>query len=289
MKYKKSRLPDAAIISLVFLMLQGCAPTYPTQTDMIEGVKRLCKDEYKIDVRANIAGKTLGVYMPIKGLFNLKDMQLSKESLDKIDGVMLSVSRVALSGSKDIDFYTVVTADEDIPGAEVVITRYVADLRRFVFHDVSRGEFAKRMVVDVGFNPQAIIDRWAGEFTVNDIKLDEFICRQISRRITDEFVANKDLAGKFKITECDGKLLNRVFVFGVDIAREGLPMSELIHGKTWHEGVLSLCGRIVSHVIYIYNFKDFDKVKIENKFDNKVLEIARRDINRYRRRRVKIE
>jgi len=282
-------VPFGIALYLTFISLQGCALTYPTQADMIEGVKRLCKNEYGIDVKAKVAGKTLGVYMPIKGLFNLKNMQLSQEALKKVDGVMLSVSRVALSGSKKIDFYTVVTADEDVPGAEVILTRYVKDLRRFIFRDISRGQFAKRMVVDVRFNPQAIIDRWVGGFTVDEVKLEDFICRQASRRITDEFRTNKDLAGKFKIAECVGRLQNRVFVFNVDIAREGLPMSELIHGKGWHEGVLLVCGKIVSHVIWAYAFQDFDKISIANKFDNKTLEIAKKDINHYRKRRTKIE
>jgi hypothetical protein len=175
MNYRKSRL-IFTFWFLIFAFLYGCAPTYPTEQDMIEGVKRMCKGEYGIDVKANIVGQTMGVYMPIKGLFNIKDMKISKEALDKVDGVMLSASRVALSGSKRIDFYTVITADEDVPGAEVVITRYIKDLRRFYFQDISRGEFTKRVVVDVRFNPQAIVDRWSGGFTVEATTLPEFIC-----------------------------------------------------------------------------------------------------------------
>lgn len=290
MKFNKFPALFLTIYLFVFALLQGCAaPTYPTQADMIEAVKRLCKDEYGVDVKAKISGKTLGVYMPIKGLFNLKDMKLSPQALEKVDGVMLSVSRVALSGSREIDFYTVVTADEDVPGAEVTLTRYVKDLRRFIHRDISRGQFAKRMVVDVRFNPQAVIDRWTGGFTVDEVKMEDFICQQAARKITDEFSTNQDLAGKFKITECVGKLNNRIFMFNVDIAREGLPISELIHGKDWHEDVLLLCGKIISHVIWTYSFKDFDKISIVNKFDNRILEIDKKDLNRYRKKKIKIE
>ena len=288
MKHNKPPVLFIALYLSVFI-LQGCAPTYPTEADMIEGVKRLCKDEYRVNVKAKISGSTLGVYMPIKGLFNLKDMKPSPEAFEKVDGVMLSVSRVALSGSKKIDFYTVVTADENVPGAEVAITRYVKDLRRFIYRDISRGEFAKRMVVDVRFNPQAVIDKWTGGLTVEEVKLEDFICQQAARRIVEEFGTNKDLAGRFKVTECIGKLNNRVFMFNVDISREGLPMSELIHGKDWHEDVLTLCGEIISHVIWAYRFEDFDKISIANKFDNKILAIAEKDINRYRKRRLRIE
>ncbi|MFH0731737.1 MAG: hypothetical protein V2A72_02295 [Candidatus Omnitrophota bacterium] len=288
MKYNK--FPSyIALCVFISLSLQGCAPTYPNEADMIKGVKRLCKEEYGVDVTANVSGATLGVHMPIKGLFNLETMQLSKQALDKVDGVMLSVSRVALSGSEKIDFYTVVTADEDVTGAEVILTRYVKDLRRYMFHDISRGEFAKRMIIDVRFNPQAILDKWSGQFTVEEVTLDGFICQQASRRITEEFQTNKDLAGKFKVAECAGALKNRVFVFNVDIAREGLPMSEMIHGKAWHTGVLLFCAKTITHVLWAYSFKDFDKIVIANKFDSKTLEIDKKDANHCRKGKVKIE
>ena len=289
MKYNKPLTLLIALYLSISMLLQGCSPTYSTEAEMMEGVKRLCKDEYQVDVKAKIAGSTLGVYIPIKGLFNLESMKLSPEAFEKVDGVMLSVSRVALSGSRKIDFYTVVTADENVPGAEVAITRCVKDLRRFIHRDISRGEFSKRMVVDVRFNPQAIVDRWTGEFTVEEVGLEDFICQQAARRITDEFSINQDLAGRFKVAECVGKLNNRVFMFNVNIAREGLPMSELIHGKGWHEDVLTLCANIISHVIWAYSFQDYDRISIANKFDNKILEIAKKDTNRYRKRRIQIE
>ncbi|MBN1405629.1 MAG: hypothetical protein JW946_03840 [Candidatus Omnitrophica bacterium] len=270
-------------------VLSGCSPTYPTQKDMIEGVIRLCKNEYGIDVKAKVADSTLGVYMPVAGLFNMKNMQISKKAIDKIDGVMLSVSRVALSGSKKIDFYTVVTADQDVSGAEVAITRYVTDLRRYYFHDISRGEFNNRMVVDIRFNMQAIIDKLKGEFTIEPVKMENFICQQAGRRIQDEFNADKTLSGRFKISEFAGELKNRNFVFSMNIEREGLPMSELIHGKKWHEGVLLLCARTISNLVRIYDFNNFDKIVITNKYDNKTLEISQKDINKHRNRRIKIE
>jgi len=288
MRYKLPR-PFYTLCLFAAIMLQGCAPTYFTQEEMIESVKHLCKKEYKADVKAAIVGKTMGVYMPIKGLFDLKTMQLSAKAFEKADGVMLSVSRVALSGSREINFYTVVTADKDVPGAEVAITRYVKDLRRFMHRDISRGEFGKRVVVDVRFNPQAIIDKWSGGFTVDDLTMENFICQQASRRITDAFTIDPKLAGRFKVTECAGSLQDKAFVFNVDISREGLPMSELIHGKAWHDEVLNLCAKTIAHVVWAYSYEDFDKITIVNKFDSKILVIEKIEASKYRKRRVNIE
>ena len=266
----------------------SCAPTYPREK-IVEGVKQLCKKEYSVDVDVKIVGKTLGVRMPIAGLLDIKKFQINPKALEKLDGVMLSVSRVALSSDKSIDFYTVITADKDIPGTEVVITRYVGDLSRYLYGDISRGEFTKRMILDVRFNPQGIIDKWFNEFTLEETSLDEFICNQASQRIKEEFKDNKMLTGKFNISSCEGKLHKRVFDFNVEIKREGLPMSELIHGPAWHDKVLEVCLQQIARLIYIYDYKGFDKIEIHNLFDNKTLAMRRDQIGQWRKRRVKVE
>ena len=275
-------------VIIVAAAITSCSPTYPREK-MVEGVKKLCKKEYGVDVDVKVEGKTLGVRIPLKGLFDKETLQISPKALERIDGVMLSVSRVALSSDRSIEFYIVITNDQDVPGAELVITRYVPDLRRYVFGDISRDEFTKRMVFDVRFNPQGIIDNWLGGFSLKDTKLDEFICEQASRRISDEFRDNSMLAGKFSIASCQGILEGKVFKFDTEISRAGLPMSELIHGKAWHDGVLEVCLRNISHVIYIYDFNAFETIRVYNKFDNKSIEIARKDINKWRKRKVKIE
>lgn len=277
-----------SLIISISLASISCAPTYPREK-LAEGVKELCKKEYGVDVEVGIEGETLGVRIPLEGLFDTESLQIAPEAFKKIDGVMLSVSRVALSSDRSINFYTVITYDKAVPGAEVVITRYVGDLRRYVYGDISRGEFSKRMVFDVRFNPQGIIDTWLGEFSLKETKLVEFICRQASRRISDEFREDKMLVGKFKVASCEGTLKDGTFKFTAEISREGLPMSELIHGKAWHDKVLELCLKIISHVIYIYKFKDFEKVEVRNKFDNKTVEIVKKEIKSWRKRKIEIE
>ncbi|NQT90574.1 MAG: hypothetical protein HQ558_04895 [Candidatus Omnitrophica bacterium] len=284
---KKFIFPAVLIVTLSAL-LTSCAPTYPREK-MIEGVKRLCKKEYGVEVEVKVENETLGVRMPLEGLFNAETLQIAPEAMDKITGVMLSVSRVALSSDRSIEFYTIIATDKNVLGAEIVMTRYVVDLRRYFYGDISRGEFARRMVFDVRLNPQGIIDTWLGGFTFKETTLDSFICAQISRRILDEFRDNKMLAGKFKVSSCDVKLEKEVFLLSVEIAREGLPMSELIHGTSWHDKVLELCLKTASYVIYVYDFKDFEKITAHNKFDNKTMDIDKGQIKVWRKRRIRIE
>jgi len=266
----------------------SCAPTYPKEK-IVEGVKTLCEKEYNVKVEVVIEGSTMGVRMPIEGLFDADTFQINTKSFDKITGVMLSASRVALSSDKSIDFYTVIAHDKKVPGAEVVMTRYIHDLRRFFLGDISRGEFTKRMVFDVRFNPQGIIDTWLGSFTLKQYSLVDFMIAQIQRRITDEFRENNDLVGKFKVVSCEGALDNETLSFVVDISREGLPMSELIHGKSWRDKVLELCMQKIAYAAYIYSFDEAASMQVINKFDDNQIKISKDEINRWRKRRIRID
>jgi hypothetical protein len=283
----RSKIYSALLILAIFSTV-SCTPTYPREK-IEEGVRQLCKKEYGVDVEVKVVGKTLGVRIPLEGLFDTQTLQISPKAFEKVDGVMLSVSRVALSSDKSIDFYVVITYDKKVPGAEVVMTRYVPDLRRYVFGDISRGEFTKRMVFDVRFNPQGIIDTWLGGFTLKETGFEEFITQQASRRIADEFRENNKLVGKFKLASCEGKLQNNIYNFTVDISREGLPMSELIHGTAWHDKVLEVCLQVISYILYFYDVKGFEKVNIYNKFDNKNIEIGRSDIKKWYKRSIEID
>jgi len=285
MKFDAILCLSAAIVSLAGL---SCSPTYPKEK-IIEGVKKLCEKEYNVEVEVAIEGSTMGVRLPIEGLFDPETYQINAKAFDKITGVMLSASRVALSGDRSIEFYTVIAYDKKAPGAEVVMTRYVQDLRRFFLGDISRGEFSKRMVFDVRFNPQGIIDTWFGSFTLKQYELSDFMLIQIERRITDEFRENSALAGKFKVISCDGFYADGKIKFTVDICMEGLPMSELIHGKGWRDQVLELCAQKITQVIYIYNFNQVEAIEIINKFDNSRLEIPGEEAGKWRKRRIKID
>jgi hypothetical protein len=286
MRFKNS----ISILSLIFFSIVGtsCAPTYPKER-IIEGVKTLCEKEYNTDVEVVIEGSTMGVRMPIEGLFDAETFQINTKAFDKITGVMLSASRVALSSDKSIDFYTVIAHDKKVPGAEVVMTRYVHDLRRFFLGDISRGEFTKRMVFDVRFNPQGIIDTWLGSFTFKEYSLADFIIAQTERRIMDEFRENSNLAGKFRVISCEGGLDKEALSFTVDISREGLPMSELIHGKSWRNKVLEVCVQKIAYVVYVYSFDEVQDIEVLNKFDNNSIKISKKEVNQWRKRRIRID
>jgi len=89
--------------------LSSCGPTYPKDS-LVPSIVALCKKEYGVDASVQIAGKTLGVYLPLEKLLD-STLQIPLEARDKLDDVVLATSRAALSTDSPIDFYVVIAQD----------------------------------------------------------------------------------------------------------------------------------------------------------------------------------
>lgn len=140
------------LLSCLSPALAGCGrPTYPA-SQIISAVKKLCRDEYQLDVRARVVGSTLGVAMQIEGLVD-SNLKLNKEAGEKIEHMAVSIRRVALSTDKPIDFYVVAARDSKMAGAEFVMTSNVMDVKRASFSDISRAEYLSRLQREFRLNP----------------------------------------------------------------------------------------------------------------------------------------
>ena len=132
--------------SLVF-GLQGCSPTYPKEK-FTESIIKLCKNEYKVDIKVETVGKTIAIYVPLPNLIDFT-FSVTKEAGEKINDIILAISRVALSTDAKFDFYCVIAHDIRVPEVQIVIIKSVDDVKRFLLNDISRGEYAKRMLIDI--------------------------------------------------------------------------------------------------------------------------------------------
>ncbi|MDP2913422.1 MAG: hypothetical protein Q8N91_05380, partial [Candidatus Omnitrophota bacterium] len=143
-----------SLLSVIcYLYLSGCGPTYP-KNKIKESIIRVCKNEYKIDVKVHTTGKTIAIYLPLPDLLDLT-FAITKEAGEKINDVIMSVSRVALSTDAKFDFYCIIAHDIRIPEIQIIIIKSVDDVKRLLLNDVSRGEYANRMLIDMRLNPQA--------------------------------------------------------------------------------------------------------------------------------------
>ena len=225
---------------LLMFMSSGCKPTYP-KTKVSDSITKLCRDEYHTQVKVNTVGKTLGVYMPLDNLLD-SSLQPSEESFEKLGDVLHVISRVALSTDADLEFITLVASDSKISGFELVLTRYVEDIKRFMVGDISRGEYIKRMLLETRLDPAVLLSDLASDdkkerpeskkFSIEEIHLPDFLAKQISRRIEDKFKEDKHLKENFKVTAVNGKFIPKVpnlergiFKFTLDIMKKEMASS----------------------------------------------------------------
>lgn len=167
-------MKSLTVLGLTFL-LASCAPTYP-KDKVLESVVRLCRQEYHIDIQAKISGTTIGVLIPVKGLFegvleNVREgdldriaqtLQFSEHGRQNIEDVALALARVILSSDAKLEFYTIVA--RDVPtGLEFLWSGYVTDQKR-VSLDISRGDFLQyRTPISFRMQPERI-----AQYTVED-------------------------------------------------------------------------------------------------------------------------
>lgn len=227
----------------LLVTITGCGPTYPKEK-FKESIVRVCKNEYHVDVKVETIDKTVAIYLPLPNLIDFT-FAITKEAGEKINDVILTVSRVALSTDARFEFYVVIAHDTRIPEIQIVIIKSVDDVRRFMLNDISRGEYAKRMLIDMRFSPQAQKERaikdvfekmsldpkwqeqvmndffrseptglgdigyWNDHFYIKDIALPEFIAEQTASRVKMEFREDKALADRFFLKSSKGSFVTQ--------------------------------------------------------------------------------
>lgn len=255
---------------LIFGFLTGCTPTYPKES-VREAIIDLCKREYDLTVDATAMGNTVAVYLPAENLFD-EVFNLDGEASDKLNDVILTVSRVTLSTDAAFEFYVVIAQDPNMPEVEIVYIRYVDDVKRFLLGDVSRGEYSQRAVIAIKTPPQAEremvlkelfsqlqiedtdeaiqellrddgeitgigeISYWKERFFLKEIDFSEFLASQIEERIKIAFREDRQLNTWYEIKMSEGRFVKQGpegnFIFNVDIADRVAPLY-LNSGVAW--------------------------------------------------------
>lgn len=163
--------------TLYAVFLASCAPTYP-KDKVAEAIVQLCREEYHTEVQATIVATTVGVLIPMDGLFEIpsasmsekelrrlsEGLPFSKSALDKIEVASRALSRVVLSTDAPLEFYTVVA--RDIPtGVEFLWSGYITDLKRLNYLDISQGDFLRyRTPVVLRIQPERLAQKTIDSF-----------------------------------------------------------------------------------------------------------------------------
>jgi len=309
---------------LIFIMFisSGCKPTYP-KIKVSDSIIKLCRDEYHTEIKVKSVGRTMGVYMPVDNLLD-SSLQPSEESFEKLGNVLHVLSRVALSTDADLEFITLVARDSKISGFELVLTRYVEDIKRFMVGDISQGEYMKRMDWETRLDPLVFLSDLASkdkkdqpeseEFSIEEVHLQDFLAKQISRRIEDKFKEDKHLKENFKVTDVNGEFIpgvpnlgRGILKFTLDIIKKkemdspkpeqaGSPPADAF-SLVWRgvrnslanlkrrrqkkfndEDILPISLETARKVLRRYNFKDFGEIEILDTNTGKTLVINNKTI-----------
>jgi hypothetical protein len=179
MNQKINRLAYFGFLGVVtltaFVGLSGCDKASYPESLVESSIQEICEKEYKIqNVEVKFSGKTVGVFLPLKKLFvtDLKQEVLSgnvsnldslfepdPEAMDKLENVLFTISRVLLSSDKPIDFYVLQATDVESTGLQLVLTGYVADIRRVRLWDISRNEYRKRVLHELKFDRSVLWEK----------------------------------------------------------------------------------------------------------------------------------
>ena len=309
----------------LLINLTGCYPTYP-KGKLKESIVKICKKEYKLDVKVDTLGKTIAIYLPLSEDLLDFNFGLTKSAGEKIDDVITSATRVVLSTDADFDFYCVIVHDARIPEVQFVIIKYVYDVKRALLNDISRGEYGRRILFDLKLNPQAQKERaveevfekmgienkwqsevmndffrseptalgdigyWNGRFFIKDITLPEFLAEQIANRMKIEFREDKDISASYMIKSSKGSYQTKEGkrFFRLEVQAEPKIFTD-IERKELPDVVFRTALTIINKVLYGYKYEDFDYFEILDIPSSRVLKVSKSDLESLRKNKISFE
>jgi len=312
----------AFLVSAAFI-LPACVPSYPKE-ELPEAVKNICHLEYGMDVDVMVTDSTMALYYPMEGLLDV-GLGISTEAWDKISNLILVASRVTLSTDADVKFYCVITQDVRLPELQVVIIKYVEDVKRGMYRNISRSESYKRTLFSINLTPQArkertvekvferlnieedtqekILDEffrspptklsdigyWRGRFYIKDISLGEFLGAQIANRIKIDFKQDEHLAEYFSYKSAESEFIEspaaNSFLLKFKIADQREPDAATNPRVVKVQELV----RIANEVVTGYKFRDFAFMRMIDQLENVVMTVSEKDIYDFNKKRLPVE
>lgn len=257
MRERKSSL--LIIYLCLILLCCGCQPNKCTYTKekAVESIISLCQKEYSLKPNAWLEGETVWVYLPLPHLVT-KDIQWDKDMLEKVNKVIMGASRVLLSMKPRPVFMAIVASDIEQVGLDYIITVYITDIVKYQLQAISRDEFLRRHVMKIEQSNKIIADTEGEHIEKKEIRMQDFITRQIEQRIQWKFIQDEKFKDYFDVLKVDIRLDNDSFKIYVDIRQK----------RNYPEGPIDIqkeIAKIVAYTVQVYEFDNFLSVEIENR------------------------
>ncbi len=240
-------------LAILFISLIGCSPvtesTYK-ENEIPSVIKKICKDEYNLDVITKRLPNTLWVYASTSKMLHdeygiTKDKFFDEALIEKLRNILTAIGRVLLNCDKTPEFYGLVISDIKV-GIDYTIIANILDTKKAYVGYIPEEEINKRFLLKLELKEDAIDDPDGKHFKFYDMSLAQFITGQISQRIKN-VLSKEDSHSIFDAIFKDG-----VFKFEFD-------MDPVIFNKSYEEQITRF---IAYTIIRSYEFKDFLSVEI---------------------------
>jgi hypothetical protein len=266
MRLKLSLRNSAKSVLLFSLLIpfffSGCSgqiePTYKEE-DIPYLVRKICKEEYNLDVVTQRAKGTLWIYAPLEKILH-KDYGVDKEKVfdeemaEKLRHILTTIGRVLISSDNPPEFYALVASDVNV-GIDYLIMGNTLDIKKSYSGFIPWMEANRRYVIQLKMSPEAIGDRSGLHMEAYDIQLPEFLAAQIIQRVDAEF-RKAGLKEYFELEKFDGMFKEGMFLFEYSLKQVARPPAE-IDPKEEFLNVIAYC-------IKTYDYKDFTEVRLSD-------------------------
>ncbi|MFH1458738.1 MAG: hypothetical protein ABIG31_06245 [Candidatus Omnitrophota bacterium] len=256
----KNSAKSALLFSLFFIFYSGCSnqinPTYQ-ENDIPRLVKKICKEEYRLDVVTRRAATTLWIYAPLEKILHKdygidKDKIFDEEMVEKLRNILTTIGRVLISSDYTPSFYALVASDINL-GIDYIIIGNVLDIKKSYAGFIPWMEANRRYVIKLRMSPEAVGDQTGYHIEGSDIHLPDFLAEQITQRFAAEF-QNENLKKYFEMEKSEGLFQDGVFVFEYSLKEISKPPE----GLDARDKMLD----VIAYCIKAYEFKDFTEVQL---------------------------
>ena len=266
----------ANIVLLFFVASCSIPPTY-SRKNIVDTIKRICRDEFNIEVNAWDIGDTIWVHTPSKifdetGKWNVIDnTRWSEEVSEQSRKIYSTLQRVLLSIDHPPKFYCFIMSDIDKFGLDWYRIVFIPDIIKYSFEQyaigyVSSEEINKRFVSFYQQTTQALGDKKGSHIKKYDMSMGEFIALLAKQEIESEFY-RQDRRKNFDVNNLD-----------IIYSKGKLDISFEIMIKKYEENLpdpMTKTTEIVKRLLGIYSeFHDIAKTTIRDDFNKKTKELT---------------
>lgn len=255
-RFLKNSVKPGLLFSLSScLILSGCAnPSEPTykEKDIPYLVKKICKEEYNLEVSTKRTPTTLWIYAPVNKIlhadYGIKaDKIFDEEMVNKLRNILTTVGRVLISSDNTPEFFALLASDIKL-GLDYTLIGCVLDIKKSYAGFIPETEANRRYVIRFKISPEAINDTTGVHLKAYDIKLPDFLAEQISQRIGGHF-QGEDRKKYFQVEKSEGKFSDGIFTFAYAINQIAQPDKKIDIKKEALD--------IITYCLKTYEFKEF--------------------------------